>query len=285
MPNAGTSGDASRNLDAATVDGFGAEWSRFDQRALDREELQRHFEAYFRVFPWDVLPADAVGMDVGCGSGRWATLVAPKVGTLHCVDASSDALAVARRNLGELPQCRFHHASVDAIPLPDGSLDFGYSLGVLHHVPDTAAALRSCVRKLKRGAPFLVYLYYRFDNRPAWFHAVWRASDLGRKVISRLPSPVKHAVAEVIAGTVYWPLARAARAAEARGVDVSLFPLSHYRNMSFYSMRTDALDRFGTRLEQRFTRTEIEAMMRGAGLERIRVSDEAPYWCAVGFKA
>ena len=44
------------------------------------------------------------------------------------------------------------------MPLPDGALDFGYSLGVLHHIPDTQSALRACVRKLKAGAPFLLYL-------------------------------------------------------------------------------------------------------------------------------
>ena len=65
--------------------------------------------------------------------------------------------------------CEFHCASVDAIPLPDDSADFGYSLGVLHHVPDTQKGILECVRKLKPGAPFLLYLYYAFDNRPWWF--------------------------------------------------------------------------------------------------------------------
>jgi hypothetical protein len=50
-------------------------------------------------------------------------------------------------------------------------------------------------------------------------------------------------------------------------------------------MRTDALDRFGTRLEQRFTRDEIKQMMRNAGLENIRFSDSKPFWVAVGFKS
>jgi 2-polyprenyl-3-methyl-5-hydroxy-6-metoxy-1,4-benzoquinol methylase len=44
-------------------------------------------------------------------------------------------------------------------------MDFGYSLGVLHHIPDAQKALSDCVKKLKLGAPFLVYLYYSFDNR------------------------------------------------------------------------------------------------------------------------
>ena len=49
-------------------------------------------------------------------------------------------------------------------------------------------------------------------------------------------------------------------------------------------MRTDALDRFGTRLEQRFTRDEIKQMMHNAGLENIKFSDSKPFWVAVGFK-
>ena len=63
---------------------------------------------------------------------------------------------------------------------------------------------------------------------------------------------------------------------------VDRLPLSAYRHLSFYTMRTDALDRFGTRLEQRFTRVEITAMMEQAGLEDIRFSEAIPYWCAVG---
>ena len=62
-------------------------------------------------------------------------------------------------------------------------------------------------------------------------------------------------------------------------------PLSTYRYRSFYSMRTDALDRFGTRLEQRFTRVEIEQMMRAAGLTDIRFSEEEPFWVACGRRA
>ena len=47
-------------------------------------------------------------------------------------------------------------------------------------------------------------------------------------------------------------------------------------------MRTDALDRFGTKLEHRFTRTQIQKMMENAGLEQIVFSGNEPFWCAVG---
>jgi len=270
------------NLDERTVSGFGDEWARFDQSELPPAELQSLFQKYFHIFPWEKLPKGAIGFDLGCGSGRWAALVAEKVGKLHCIDASEEALTVARKNLGSRANCEFHHASVDAIPLADNSMDFGYSLGVLHHVPDTLAGIKACVRKVKPGAPFLVYLYYRFDNRPLWFRSLWVASNAGRQVVSRLPHSARFAVSQAIAAGVYFPLARTGKILEQLGMDVSAWPLSFYRNLSFYTMRTDALDRFGTALEQRFTRAEIKEMLEQAGLINIRFSEETPHWVAVG---
>ncbi len=270
------------NVDNQVVAGFGDEWSRFDQSELAGDELEQLFENYFSIFPWSELRDEAVGFDLGCGSGRWAKLVAPRVGKLHLVDPS-DAIEVAERNLADARNCEFHRAPVDAIPLEDSSCDFGYSLGVLHHIPDTEAGLRKCVVKIKPGAPFLLYLYYKFDNRPAWYRAVWRLSEAGRKTISRMPHGLRFAASQVIAATVYWPLARLARLLERAGVNVRNFPLAQYRDTSFYTMRTDALDRFGTRLEKRFTKAEMLELMKRAGLERISFSDRS-FWTAVGYR-
>lgn len=272
------------NIDHRTVAGFGDEWERFDQSALPEHEVRALFDAYFHVFPWSALTADAEGFDLGCGSGRWAAQMAPRVGKLHCIDPSS-AINVARRNLAHFANVAFHSADAGTIPLADSSMDFGYSLGVLHHIPDTALAMKQCVAKLKPGAPFLVYLYYRFDNRPAWFRLLWQVSDIARQCISRLPHGARFVVSQAIATTVYWPLARVARLGTKAGRDTDAWPLSMYQDRSFYTMRTDALDRFGTRLEHRYTRAEITDMMHAAGLERVTISPEAPYWCAVGFRA
>lgn len=270
------------NFDSKTVEGFGDEWSRFDQTGMSVEEAQRIFEAYFSVFPWHSLPPNSEGFDLGCGSGRWAKFVAPRVGKLHCIDPSI-AIDVARKNLRDMSNCEFYQAGVDDIPLLDQSMDFGYSLGVLHHIPDTHAALASCVAKLKPGAPFLLYLYYKFDNRPAWFRLLWRMTDSIRVLVSRLPFGLRYVVSQIIAVLIYWPLAKFAGLAESAGLDVKNFPLAPYRHRGFYVMRTDALDRFGTRLEQRFSKCEIQEMMESAGLEDVVFSEKTPFWCAVGF--
>jgi ubiquinone/menaquinone biosynthesis C-methylase UbiE len=270
------------NSDSKTVQGFGDEWTRFDQTGMSDEDSIRLFEEYFSIFPWDILQKDASGFDLGCGSGRWAKLVAPHVKVLHCIDPS-EAIEVARRNLREQTNCMIHKAGVDDIPLNDKSMDFGYSLGVLHHIPDTRAALAACVAKLKPGAPFLLYLYYSFDNRPVWFGVLWKLSDYVRKVVSHMPHSLRYVLSQVIAALVYWPLARTAKILENLGTNVDNFPLTSYRRCGFYVMRTDALDRFGTRLEQRFSKLEIKEMMENAGLKNIKFSEKKPFWCALGF--
>ena len=78
---------------------------------------------------------------------------------------------------------------------------------------------------------------------------------------------------------------RTAALGEKIGARVSVIPLSHYRDKSFYTMRTDALDRFGTRLEHRYTRAEIERMMLDAGLTDIRFREAEPFWVACGTRA
>jgi ubiquinone/menaquinone biosynthesis C-methylase UbiE len=271
------------NFDEGTIESFGDEWSRFNQLELPANEASIMFDEYFSIFPWHKLPKNATGFDMGCGTGRWAKLMASRVGHLHCIDPS-EALSVAKLALSSFTNVSFHQSSVDDNILAANSQDFGYSLGVLHHVPDTFSAIRSCVSMLKPGAPFLLYLYYSFENRSFYFKLAWRFSDLIRRMVCKLHPLLKHWVTDTIALLLYYPLAKISLMIENIGFKVTSIPLSYYRSHSFYTMRTDSRDRFGTPLEQRFTRAEILLMMEAAGLAEITFSDSAPFWCAVGIK-
>jgi SAM-dependent methyltransferase len=272
------------NVDAKVVEDFGKEWKAFNQKEFTGQDLQKAFDQYFNIFPFEKIGKNSVGFDMGCGSGRWAKLIAPRVKHLNCVDPSSVALEQAKSNLECHANCSFECAAVSNSTIANGSQDFGYCLGVLHHIPDTTAGLQSCTAKLRSGAPFLLYLYYRFDNKPLWFRLIWKASDFVRKVVSALPFPIKLFVSQVIAVSVYWPLSRLSLLMDHLGMTVSNIPLSDYRNKPFYFLRTDALDRFGTKLEKRFTKNEILKMMNDAGLVDVRFSAGTPYWVAVGTK-
>ena len=273
----------SSNIDKKTVESFGDEWSRFDQSGMSEHEAKKVFNGYFSIFPWDLVTDSSIGFDMGCGSGRWAKWVAPRVGRLHCIDPSV-AIDVAKENLKDHENIVYHSAAVDTVDLMEGSQDFGYSLGVLHHIPDTAQAIESCAKLLKPGAPLLLYLYYAFDNRSFAFKLLWKLSNFIRNLIHPLPASLKHLLTDIIAIFIYWPLASVSRLISKIGLSSKNIPLSFYQNHSLYTMRTDARDRFGTPLEQRFTKRQIQEMMEDAGFLNISFSNNEPYWCVVGYK-
>ena len=275
--------EAKDNIDSSSVEHFGKEWKNFKQD-LRIEELEVIANTYFSQFPWDILSKDSKGFDMGCGSGRWARFVSTRVGKLTCIDPSEEALSVAKNNLADCLNCIFEKGSANSNELEDNSMDFGYSLGVLHHVPDTLSALKNCSKKLRRGAPFLLYLYYKFDNRGLAFRILWYTSNFLRLIICNFPFRLKKVITDMIALLIYFPLAKLSYILDKTGVRVKSIPLSFYRNSSFYTMRTDSLDRFGTPLEKRFTKEEIRIMMKKAGFVKMTFLEGEPYWVCLGYK-
>ena len=273
--------------DKEVINDFVMEWSRFSQGDnIDSSELLEIFNGYFNIFPSErFFTKESIGFDMGCGSGRWARFIAPQVKKLICIDASKEALEVSRNNLKYQENCEFQCSSAEEFEAENESMDFGYSLGVLHHVTNTEESLRNCVKKLKKGSPFLLYLYYKFDNRSFIFKSIWALSNLLRYFISKLPFSLKKIITDLIAIFIYWPLSRLAKFIRLLGFDESFLPLSFYKDSSFYTMRTDALDRFGTKLEKRYTKDSMKELMSSCGLEKIEFSENEPYWVAVGYKS
>jgi ubiquinone/menaquinone biosynthesis C-methylase UbiE len=272
------------NVDLRTIDGFGLQWRDFDQAHSASGDLDQAFGKYFEGFPWSGIDQRSIGLDAGCGSGRWAKFVAPKVGKLICVDASAGAAKVAQANLESFDNCSVQVCTLEEIPIADNTLDFAYCLGVLHYIPDPGSALSAIVRKLKPGAPLLLYVYYALDNRSMWFRCIFRGVDLVRRAIAKMPYTIRRALSDVIAASVYLPLARLSRFLESKGFDVTGIPLSAYRHRSFYTMRTDCLDRFGNHLEHRFTRQQLHALLEEAGMTNIVIPTDEPYWRALAEK-
>lgn len=272
------------NIDWETIDSFGEEWTKFSQ--FSDEEIQFMGDEYFDILPKHLLTNQTSVLDVGCGSGRWSKYLADKVGYIEAIDPSK-AVFVASQLLEDKKNVRVSQASVDGIPFKDNAFDLVFSLGVLHHIPDTAGALKKCVEKIKNGGHFVVYLYYKLDGLPLHLKVLFKISDILRNIIHRLPTFLKKLICDAIALIIYVPLSFLAKAVEKIFPKTSwhrFFPLWYYRNKSLNVMRNDALDRFGTPLEQRYSKEEINKMMVDAGLKNIVFSDNAPYWHAIGQK-
>jgi ubiquinone/menaquinone biosynthesis C-methylase UbiE len=273
-----------KNADNKVINDFGLEWNKFDYKNFDNKDLKKIFNDYFKIFPFKKINKESIGFDMGCGNGRWAKFIAPKVKKLYCIEPSTLAIRKPRLNLKSYKNCIFQKASASKNNLKNNSHDFGYSLGVLHHIPDTLSALKNCAKKLKSKAPFLLYLYYNFDNKPTWFKIVWKISDILRLIICRLPFFLKYPISQIIAFLVYLPVSITLKFLKKNKIQIKNFPLSYYHDKKFYIMRTDALDRFGTKIEKRFSKNEIRKMMEKSQFENITFSNKEPYWTVLGTK-
>jgi 2-polyprenyl-3-methyl-5-hydroxy-6-metoxy-1,4-benzoquinol methylase len=274
--------DLGENIDMTTVESFGEEWTAFDH--FSEEEITKAGDQYFDIVKDEWIEGKTV-LDVGCGTGRWSRYVSKKAQFVEAIDPSK-AVYSAAKLLQNNTNVRISKAGVDTIPFADSTFDFVFSLGVLHHIPDTKEAMKKCVEKLKPNGYFLVYLYYNFEQRGLIFKSIFWLSSLLRFIVSKLPSSTKKLVCNLIAAFIYFPLIYISKVVEVLGMKSlsNKIPLSYYKTHSINIIFNDALDRFGTPLEQRFSREEIAEMMTSAGLKEIVFSNNEPYWHAVGKK-
>lgn len=273
------------NVDTKTVSSFGEEWQSF--HGFSEEEIKRIGDMYFDIVTPEMLNENSKVIDIGCGSGRFIKYLQGRFAFMAGVDPS-EAVFASDNLIGEDAKVEIVQASTDNIPYPDNHFDFGYSLGVLHHIPDTRKALNDSVKKVRPGGHFLLYLYYSLDNKSALFRGVFHLSNLIRRVVSSMPAKLKKFSCDVLAVVLYMPFVLLCRFLRVIGVPERVrekIPLKGYERQSFYVIRNDSLDRFGTPLEQRFSRKEIDEMMKAAGLTDIKFSENIPYWHAVGRKA
>ena len=272
------------NIDEKTVSSFSEEWKKFD--SFNEDEISVVGSEYFDIVPENLFnQEETIALDLGCGTGRWSVYLADKVKRIDAIDPST-AIFSAAHLCKHYDNINLAQASASNIPFKDNTFDFAMSLGVLHHIPDTQKAMNNMVSKIKPGGFALLYLYYALDNRSFFYKSLFYASNLFRGVISKFPKSIKKIVCDVIAVTIYLPLITISSLLKSLGFKFYIkLPLSYYVNKSWNVIRNDALDRFGTPLEKRFTKEEIKQMMHQAGLTDFVFSEKMPFWHVLGIKS
>jgi SAM-dependent methyltransferase len=261
---------------ARTLSSFGYEWTAFD-------EVQPEDEAYWRWYFQDV-PLDALrgqlGLDAGCGKGRYTTFTARHLGATVALDGS-DAVVSAVRNLAEHPALTVVKADVRDAPFADGSFGFVSCLGVLHHLPDPEAGFRALTRLLAPGGRILIYVYSRPTD-----HGV-RSLGLGgaallRRLTTRTPVRLLRLLSAPIAALLFAALVAPGRIGERRGIAaLAGLPLRTYRRAPLRSLWLDTFDRLSAPLEARYTGDEVEGWFTRAGLTLDAVREDAG-WFVLG---
>jgi ubiquinone/menaquinone biosynthesis C-methylase UbiE len=136
-------------------------------------EVERRFltEAWYAQAPGAppfsaLIPfAELAGKDVleiGCGTGVHAQLLAEADVRLTAIDLTPTAVELTRRRLyhGGLT-ADVREADGEALPFPDASFDFVWAWGVVHHTESTDRLLGEVARVLRGGGGIGLMVYHR----------------------------------------------------------------------------------------------------------------------------
>lgn len=162
--------------DEQFTESFGFQWNRFDVRQLGEDEETFELKTGVRL---DELQ-ELVVLDAGCGGGRYSRVAGEHGAQVVAVDLSS-AVEKARELTSGLDNVAVIQSDLTSLPLKPASFDLVFSIGVLHHSPDTKTAFDSIARMVKPGGRLSVWLY----RRNTWPQE--RLNDLLRWVARKLP--------------------------------------------------------------------------------------------------
>lgn len=170
---------------------FGFEWNVHNKTQLDTTSKHESEDTFIEKTGFR--PADLRGklvLDVGCGMGRFSDVASRWGATVVGIDLTS-AVDAAYANIGTRDNVHLAQANVFDLPFRDETFDLIFSIGVLHHTPNTRAAFDQLPRLLKPGGKIAVWVYT--STMGSWS----RTSDRYRRVTTRLPKRLLYAMCHI----------------------------------------------------------------------------------------
>lgn len=146
------------------ADSFGFQWNKFSRVQLDSFNGTKQSEATFvEKTEFDLAAAGGkLFLDAGTGAGRFVDVLSQHKAEVVGIDLSS-AVEAAHRNLGERENVHFIQADIFRLPFRKETFDYVFSIGVLHHTPDTEKAFRALVPLLKKNGEIAIWVYDKYS--------------------------------------------------------------------------------------------------------------------------
>jgi SAM-dependent methyltransferase/uncharacterized protein YbaR (Trm112 family) len=184
---------------AATVDGFGYEWTTSETYLQNTQfSSAETFLQFIEPVQRDFFKGKLV-LDAGCGAGRF-TLLTQQFGAAGVVGVDlSDSVDVAFRSTRGLSSVLIIQADLFALPLKPQRFDYAFSVGVLHHTANPRGAFDSVVKRIKPSGGISAWVYGRENN--GWI--IYGLNPIRNHLTSRLPRKVLLALSYLITAPMF----------------------------------------------------------------------------------
>ena len=134
---------------------------RRDFFAKSREHRYRALWYIPRLVPFNEASGKSL-LEIGCGNGADGVMFASHGAQYTGVDLTQTAVDATREHFQVLGlEGRFQTEDAERLSFPDASFDVVYSLGVLHHTPNTRRAIEEVYRVLKPNGKAIIMLYHK----------------------------------------------------------------------------------------------------------------------------
>lgn len=260
-------------LQAQTIADFGEQWTRYPghEGFFGSVEL---FNDHFQPLLSDRDLKGCRVAEIGAGTGRFVRILVLAGATQVVAVEPSEAFEVLKANThAERDRIVYLKATGDRLP-PTGDLDYVFSIGVLHHIPDPGPVVAAAFRGLRPGGTFAIWLYGREGNG-AYLAVAGTLWSFTRRLPHRgLDLFVK---ALYPAFWVYMHSSRWLRLPLAAYMQRVMLPLTPAKR------RVVIYDQLNPAYAKYYTRAEAEALMTSAGFVDVRLHHRHGYsWAVTG---
>jgi len=257
-----------------TIKDFGEQWRRY----RDNNGFYGSMELFYDMIHPFLKSGDIKNCkvaEIGSGTGRIVNMLL-EAGARHVVALEpSDAFEVLCRNILEPGKVTCLKVTGDQLPAY-GDLDYVFSIGVLHHIPDPRPVVDAAFRALRPGGHFFLWLYGREGNR--LYLALLKPL---RVLTKRLPHFILTSLVEV----TYWPLVLYIKLCHILPLPLKGYMLSVLEKMSPEKRKLIIYDQLNPSYAKYYTRQEAEKLLLDGKFENARLHHRHGYsWTVIGTK-
>jgi SAM-dependent methyltransferase len=261
-----------------TIRDFGTQWSAYTGNEGWYGSVEMFKDMTGPLIDIEELKGKDVA-DIGSGPGRTAMMLL-YAGVRHVTAIEpSTAYDLLVENLKEFKdtgtRVRALHIRGDQF-VSDRPLDYVFSIGVIHHIPEPDPVLRAAYNSLKPGGKLFLWLYGSEGNE-----TYLRVIEPLRALTTRLPHGVLTALVAIlyVAMMAYRFLAKFFPLPLKAYIEKVLWPMSpHKRRLAIYDQLNPAYAKY-------YTRDEAIALLSAMGFVDIRLHHRHGYsWSVIGTK-